>query len=131
MPSSAPNLLRQAAELIDQRAASRDRPAERSMRAAVEAFNVLTGLSLTELQGWTFMAVLKIARAQGGTLNPDDYLDGAAYLALALECVSGTSKGPPEATTNEGVPKPPRNYADALGPVRARITQEWLNRADA
>lgn len=107
MPSFASNLLRQAAELIDQRAVSRDRPAERSMRAAVEAFNVLTGLSLTELQGWTFMAVLKIARAQGGTLNPDDYLDGAAYLALALECVAGTSKGLPEATTNEGVSKPP------------------------
>jgi len=77
------------------------------MRAAVEAFNVLTGLSLTELQGWTFMAVLKIARAQGGTLNPDDYLDGAAYLALALECVSGTLKGLPEVIVNEGVFGPP------------------------
>lgn len=32
-----------------------------------------------------FMALLKIARTQLGEHNPDDYLDGSAYLAIAGE----------------------------------------------
>lgn len=82
---SAPDLLREAATIIDQRSASRDLPAERAMRRTVGAFNMLTGQSLTETQGWLFMAVLKLARASAGAFQRDDLLDGAAYMALALE----------------------------------------------
>ena len=81
----APDLLREAATIIDQRSASRDLPAERAMRRTVGAFNTLTGQSLTETQGWLFMAVLKLARASAGAFQRDDLLDGAAYMALALE----------------------------------------------
>lgn len=81
----APDLLREAADVIDQRAVGRDLPAERAMRRTVGAFNTLTGQTLTETQGWLFMAVLKLARASAGTFQRDDLLDGAAYMALALE----------------------------------------------
>lgn len=85
MTRSAPDLLCDAASLIEQRGADRDLPQERSMRRAVSAFNALTGLDLSETQGWLFMAVLKLSRALGGRFNPDDLLDCAAYVALALE----------------------------------------------
>lgn len=55
------------------------------MNRTVIAFNTLTGHTLTETQGWLFMAVLKLSRALGGAFNRDDLLDGAAYMALALE----------------------------------------------
>ena len=32
------------------------------------------------------MELLKIARRKLGVLNPDDYVDGAGYAALAFEC---------------------------------------------
>lgn len=63
------------------------------MARAVAAFNGLTGHELTEEQGWAFMAVLKLARAQNGrAVNRDDYVDGAAYIALAGEC-AGKQQG--------------------------------------
>jgi hypothetical protein len=81
----ADEILLEAAQLIASRGASRDVGQERSMKRAVEAFNALTGQNVTETQGWTFMAVLKLSRAFAGTFQKDDWLDGAAYLALALE----------------------------------------------
>jgi hypothetical protein len=61
---------------------------ERSMARCVAAFNALTGHQLTEREGWMFMAMLKASRAQAGALNLDDYVDGAAYFALAGECAA-------------------------------------------
>lgn len=87
--SDAPAILRKAAQTIEDRAAERDLPAERSMARAVGAFNTLTGQDLTETQGWLFVAVLKLARATAGKHNPDDLLDAAAYVALALEAEIG------------------------------------------
>ena len=55
------------------------------MRAAVDAFNALTGHKLTERDGWMFMVMLKASRAQAGRFRADDYIDGAAYFALAGE----------------------------------------------
>ena len=81
----APAILRTAAQTISARAASRDLAAERSMHRAVSAFNTLTGQSLSETEGWLFMAVLKLARATAGKLNNDDLVDAAAYVALTLE----------------------------------------------
>lgn len=34
------------------------------------------------------MEGLKIARRYTGSFNPDDYIDGAGYAAVAIECVS-------------------------------------------
>lgn len=81
----APSILRTAAQIISARAASRDLTSERSMHRAVSAFNTLTGQSLSETQGWLFMAVLKLTRATAGKLNNDDLVDAAAYVALMLE----------------------------------------------
>ena len=83
--------LRQAAQCIADHAASRDLPeGERSMSRAVATFNTLTGHNLSERDGWVFMNILKLSRAQnsvetGAPVNLDDYIDGAAYMALAGE----------------------------------------------
>ena len=45
----------------------------------------MTGLSLTEEEGWIFMVFLKLARSQQGEFKLDDYVDMAAYAALAGE----------------------------------------------
>ena len=84
------DILRAAIDAQIERANSRDLPnGERSMRRAVEVFNALEGASLTEAQGWRFMAVLKLARATAGGFNLDDYVDGASYVALAGEAAGG------------------------------------------
>ena len=83
--------LSQAAQCIADRAAQRDLPeGERSMARAVATFNTLTGHELSERDGWVFMNILKLSRAQnsvdtGAQTNLDDYIDGAAYMALAGE----------------------------------------------
>lgn len=83
---SAVGMLEEAAECIGDRASERDTEAERSMAATIRAFNGMYGTELTEEQGWQFMVLLKMARAKGGDYRRDDYVDGAAYFALAGEC---------------------------------------------
>lgn len=68
------------------RSAERDVEKERAMVRTVNIFNAASGLTLTEYQGWCFMMALKWARAEGGQFREDDYLDMAAYAALAGEC---------------------------------------------
>ena len=58
------------------------------MARTVAAFNALHGTALTDVQGWQFMALLKLARATGGRHHADDYQDGAAYIALAGEAAA-------------------------------------------
>ena len=67
------------------RAASRDTPKERSMKATVDAFNALYGTNLTETQGWGFMVLLKLVRANQGSYRSDDHIDAVAYAALQGE----------------------------------------------
>lgn len=99
--TTANDILLAAAETIRQRGAERDQPSgERSMARAVAAFNALTGLRLTEVQGWQFMAALKLARANGGRYNADDYLDGAAYMGLAGEAAAQEAP-PPSANESD------------------------------
>lgn len=84
----APDILKRAAQHMEDRAAARDQAqGERSMARTVAAFNALTGHQLTERDGWMFMVALKAARACT-TPNgiADDYEDGAAYFGLAGEC---------------------------------------------
>ena len=82
---SATDLLQSAYDQIGDRASERDTEAERSMCSTVNAFNALYGTNLTEEQGWMFMVFLKAARAKGGRVRVDDYVDGSAYFALAGE----------------------------------------------
>jgi hypothetical protein len=61
---------------------------ERSMKATVEAFNVIYHTNLTESMGWAFMVLLKLVRGSQGTYRDDDYIDAAAYCALLGESES-------------------------------------------
>lgn len=76
--------LKKGVEHMQDRAEQYDSPeGKRSMESAVAAFNAITGCDLTESEGWTFMQVLKLVRAnQGGPFNPDHYEDLAAYAGL-------------------------------------------------
>ena len=85
------NILATASATIDNRAADRDLPEERSMAATVTAFNAIFGTNLTESQGWSFMQLLKIKRSSIGPYKEDDFVDGAAYAALAAEARAAES----------------------------------------
>lgn len=88
-PRDAAGLLNEANACITKRAAERGQEEERSMKNAVEGFNGVTGRDLTEEEGNFFMVCLKMARAHNSPLkNADDYIDGAAYFALAGESTS-------------------------------------------
>lgn len=88
--NSAPDILANAKNCISNRAEERDIEQERSMAQTVRAFKELRGHDLSEEDGWIFMAVLKMVRARAGTkINVDDYVDGAAYIALAGEAKCG------------------------------------------
>ncbi len=84
---TAPDILAMAAGHLRERAATRDQPGgERSMARTVAAFNALTGHTLSERDGWLFMATLKMARACTTARGlDDDYEDLCAYGALAGE----------------------------------------------
>lgn len=88
-PPTAPQILEAAAGHMQDRAATYDKPGgERSMAATVDAFNIITGHTLTEEQGWLFMGVLKKVRSQQGAYRADNYEDDAAYAALRGEAAS-------------------------------------------
>jgi hypothetical protein len=78
-------ILSDAAAMINKRASDRDLKEERTMASVVAAFNALFGTNLTETMGWQFMEILKIKRGSVGPYKEDDFLDGAAYVALAAE----------------------------------------------
>lgn len=83
---NAIEILEQAKSEMCDRAKTYDSPAgERSIRATVAAFEAVTGVTITETQGWLFMAMLKAVRSQQGAYREDSYVDGAAYFALAGE----------------------------------------------
>jgi hypothetical protein len=74
---------------MQDRAATYDKPTgERSMAATVAAFKCVSGVEMTEEQGWLFMGLLKMVRSQQGEFKADNYEDEAAYAALRGECAS-------------------------------------------
>ena len=82
----AVEMLQAAEKHMTERARTYDAPGgERSMAKTVAAFNALAGKDLSETEGWTFMALLKIARANQGAFRADNYEDLVAYAALAGE----------------------------------------------
>jgi hypothetical protein len=83
---SASQILTTAAGHLKDRASTYDQPqGERSIGKTVAMFRALTGVEMTEEQGWLFMVCLKMVRAQQGGYRADSYEDGAAYFALAGE----------------------------------------------
>lgn len=84
----AVQILNEAVAIMAERGKSYDKSggeAERSIPKIVAMFNALTGHELTPEQGWKFMFCLKLARSEQGEYREDNYLDGAAYMALAGE----------------------------------------------
>ena len=83
----ATDFLEEAKKVLSARGIERDQPdGERNMEKIVEAFNAITSNDLTEFQGWLFMVMLKLVRAQTGKYNPDDFIDANSYTSLAAEC---------------------------------------------
>ena len=88
-PATAPDFLTAAKGHMEDRAATYDAAAgERSMAKTVAAFNALNGTEMTEVQGWQFMAILKLARSTQGAFRSDSFEDGCAYVALAGEAAA-------------------------------------------
>ena len=91
----AVQILNEAVAIMAERGKSYDKSggeAERSMPKIVAMFNALTGHELTPEQGWKFMCCLKLARSEQGEYREDNYIDGAAYMALAGEEVEASSE---------------------------------------
>jgi Domain of unknown function (DUF6378) len=65
---------------------------ERSMARTVDIFRAITGIELTEQQGWKFMQAVKLARAAHSRPKRDTFVDLAAFAALEGECALGASK---------------------------------------
>lgn len=91
IPDSARIFLAKAATTMTERGKEYDKPTgERSMARTVEAFNAITGQSLSESDGWLFMLILKQTR-QWSTPNyhADSAIDSVAYAALLAESLAG------------------------------------------
>lgn len=81
----AATFLKAAMKHMEDRAATYDQPdGERSMEKTVGAFNAITGLNMSETNGWLFMALLKMVRTEG-KYHLDSLEDLAAYCGLMGE----------------------------------------------
>ncbi|WP_052209182.1 DUF6378 domain-containing protein [Acinetobacter sp. A47] len=86
---SAAGFLVAANQHMKDRAVTYDSPeGERSMERTVAAFNELKGTNLSVQDGWTFMMLLKMVRADQGEFKADNFEDLVAYAALAGEQAS-------------------------------------------
>jgi hypothetical protein len=97
---SAKDFLEKAANLMEQRGQQYDQEGgERSMAKAVTAFNAITGLSMTEAEGWLLLQILKDARQWSrSAYHADSAEDCVAYAALkaeALEAGNAHDSPPP------------------------------------
>lgn len=83
----AAELLGRAAKHMHDRASTYDKPeGERSMGRAVQAFNAITGHTLTESEGWLLLQVLKDVRLfTREAYHADSAEDCIAYAALKAE----------------------------------------------
>lgn len=86
-PVTAHSVLARAANHMSARAATYDSTGgERSMANTVAAFNAITGLNLTEAQGWLLLQLLKLVRlCSAPGYHQDSAEDNAAYAALLAE----------------------------------------------
>jgi hypothetical protein len=87
-------IIDEGAKTLGDRGQLRDQPqGERSMAAIVRTFNALTGMNLTEAEGWEFMICLKLVRGRQGKYHKDDYIDIVGYAGLLGECESQKERG--------------------------------------
>ena len=89
--NTASEFLNKAAELMKQRGQQYDKQeGERSMGKAVAAFNLITGQSLSEAEGWLLLQILKDVRQWQvpDGYHADSAEDCVAYAALKAEALS-------------------------------------------
>ena len=87
-PKTAGDLLARASYLMAERGEQYDRPeGERSMSAAVTAFNAITQRNLAESEGWLLLQLLKDVRQwqNPNRAHMDSLEDCIAYAALKAE----------------------------------------------
>lgn len=85
-PAKAIDFLNKASKHMQDRAVTYDAPqGERSMETVVQMFNTLKGTNLSVTDGWEFMMLLKMVRANQGEFKSDNYEDLVAYAALTGE----------------------------------------------
>ena len=77
------DILQAGIDGITDRARFRDADGRMSMDKTVAIFNLLTDRDLSVRDGWEFMKIVKMVRSQQGEFHIDDYVDEAAYTALA------------------------------------------------
>lgn len=105
----APDILARAAAHMAERAKTYDSPdGERSMAAAVRAFNAITGRAITEAQGWLLFQLVKDVRLFSAPgYHADSAEDGVSYAALKGEA-KAREGGEPDGwlanTTNGNAP---------------------------
>ena len=94
----AQDILQAGIDAIDERASFRDADGKKSIDKSVAIFNLLTDRNLSVRDGWEFMKIVKMVRSQQGAFCLDDYVDEAAYCALAgsaaYDEVRPSRKGP-------------------------------------
>lgn len=87
----APELLHKAASIMEERGKEYDKPeGERSMAKAVQAFSIITGVRISESEGWLFMQILKDVRQwqNPDRFHADSAEDCIAYSALKAEALA-------------------------------------------
>jgi hypothetical protein len=85
MKKTALEILKESQAIIGIRGSERnEQSGERSMETIVNLFNTLTNKDLSTSDGWKFMILLKLVRAEKG-YKEDDYIDGASYFSLLGE----------------------------------------------
>lgn len=85
---NALDFLSKGKDILSERAEEYSVPTgERNMAKTVTMFNTLTGHNLSVVEGWKFMAMLKMVRSQkvDGSFHEDSYVDLINYTALAAE----------------------------------------------
>lgn len=100
-PPTAAEILRKAADTMEERGRQYDSPAgERSMGKAVKAFNAITGRGISVEEGWLLLGLVKSVRQYtSGKRHEDSAIDHVAYAALeAEEVLAVLSKEKPHAT---------------------------------
>lgn len=90
---TARDFLQRAIKTMNDRGKRYDSPdGERSMGKAVDAFNAITGRSLTTSEGWLLLQILKDVRQySGASYHEDSALDCVAYAALKAEALAERS----------------------------------------
>lgn len=89
----ADEFLGKAQALMIERGKQYDQPqGERSMAKAVAAFGIITGVQISEAEGWLFMQILKDVRQwQTDAYHADSAEDCVAYAALKAEALAANS----------------------------------------